>query len=296
MDRESREKYPHFADNWANLGYDDLPQPPNLTENVHPLLKATKFDGSKEAYEAMKPAIQLASNYLYSPNSCMFVYSVVYGQRKAVASTHNIGGHSFKAGGKEVKVGGRPCADVVKTIDFSMDKVSHVWRQIALHCRFGPRSMPGLLGRCMPMDKDGADLQGNGCHGHAISIAFDRKFLDDIETLTSSGKAQSLEMLNVQFALATVLCHEAGHAVEYARNGEWRREVVFARINQLPKPLDTNEPFYDGQHTAELGFALENEIFGGIFLKYLENKPQTCGQITDWPDGCECNSESFLPL
>ena len=244
---------------WVNLGYDDSPQRPNLTNDIHPIFKATKFDGSKAEYEMIEPAIHLISNYLNSYNSSIFVNSIVYGERNAVPSRCNIGGQTFRANGKVVKVGGATCRDVKRTENFSVDKINYIWRQIALHCRFGPLSRPGCNGHCTRIDKDGADVRGNGCHGEATFIAFHRKYLVDIYALMASGKEHSLEMLNVQFSLAVTLCHEVGHAIGFASNWEYRRDVLSARISKVEDPPCV-EPFYNGQHTAELGYAFVNEI------------------------------------
>lgn len=188
------------------------------------------------------------------------------------------------ANGKVVKVGGAACTDVKRTENFSRDKINNVWRQIALHCRFGPRSRRGCNGCCTRIDKDGADVRGNGCHGSATFIAFHRKYLVDIYALTKSGKEQSLEMLNVQFSLAVTLCHEVGHAIGFASNWEWRRDVLSARISKVPEPHYV-EPFYNGQHTAEIGYAFVNEILDCNFTQYIDAHPEMFGQLCHWPNG-----------
>ena len=284
MDRKTRERYPQFTYDWVNLGYSDFPQMPNLTNNIHPIFKATKFDGSRAEYEMIEPAIRLASNYLNSANSSIFVHSLVYGERKPVPSRCNIGGQTFRANGKVVKVGGGACTDVKRTEKFSIDKINHIWRQIALHSRFGPKSKAGCNGYCAHIDKDGADVRGNGCHGQATFIAFHRKFLVDIYALLASGKEHSLEMLNVQFSLAVILCHEVGHAIGFASNSEYRRDMLSARITKVQSPTYV-EPFYDGQHTAELGYAFVNEILDCNFTQYVDAHPETFCQLSDWPNG-----------
>ena len=239
MDRKTRQQYPQFVYDWVNLGYGDFPQPPNLTANIHPILRAKAFFGTKAEYEMIKPALQLATNYLYSPNSCSFIYSLVFGERKSVPSRFNIGGQTFKANGKEFKVGGRASVEFKEAEDFSVEKMDRIWQKLALHIRFGAEDMVGkdaycgstvsrFLGiffcervRLTPIctqGKDGADLLDYGCHGAATKIAFHKNYLDDITTLNSAGKTLSLEMLNVQFSLAVVLCHEIGHAVNWARD------------------------------------------------------------------------------
>ena len=284
MNQGTRERYPQFVHEWVSLGYSDFPKQPNLTNDIHPIFRATKFNGSQAEYEVIEPAIRLASNYLNSPNSSIFVNSLVYGERKPVPSRCNIGGQKFVANGKVVKIGGAACTDVKRSENFSVDKIDYIWRQIALHCRFGPLSRRGCNGYCAHIDRDGADVRGNGCHGPATFIAFHRKYLIDIYALIKFGKEHSLEMLNVQFSLAVTLCHEVGHAVGFASNWEYRRDVLSARISKIPDPPCV-EPFYNGQHTAELGYAFVNEILDCNFSQYMDAQPQTFGQLSDWPNG-----------
>ena len=116
MDPVSRLAYPQFSADWKTLGYDDPPRIPNLTTKIHPVLaeyhaKSRRFEGANEEYEMIRPAIQLASNYLYSHKSCLFLYSLVFADRKPISTKFNFGGTPVKLGSLEFKVTDLPCTE-----------------------------------------------------------------------------------------------------------------------------------------------------------------------------------------
>ena len=281
MNKEARNIYPQFASDWKDLGYFDPPQSPNLTTKVHPIFEKFRgenrtraFDGTDEEYERVLPALQLATNYLYSPKSRAFLYSLVYADRKQVTEPDT----------------GRQCTEF-RMVDQSLytdDKMNRIWEQVALHTRFGPSdkkpgeaSVGNWRGYADPMFGDGPDLQGDGLRGLAAHIGFRRAYLDDIYTLYSSRRARSREMLSLQFSLAMVLCHEVAHAVGVAKDWKYRLNMVQTRRLEQPDPQVSPEPFYSDQTSAELGFAYVNEILGGRPREYKFGRPERVKMTAD---------------
>ena len=247
MNRRARVQWPQYTDeDWKNLGYCDRPPKyPDLTCNVHPIFAKfldngiRRFDGTDEEYEKILPALQLATNYLYSPSARKYIYSIVYGDRRTVS------------------VEGFGSVEEFDEIDpslYSSERMDRIWNQTADHHRFGPCSFQigSVLAATYDIRGDGPDLKGTGCHGRATIIAFNPGWIVDINRLHASGRAQSMEMICIQFHLAMTFCHEVAHAVGLA--------------NQ-PKPFEAGlalpEPFFKDEVGAELGFSFVNEILGG---------------------------------
>lgn len=85
MDGQLPEHYKPYNIDWEKLGYLDWPKrpQPDLQFPINPILKKIHhgrrmFYGLDEAYTLIEPAIRLASAYLASPQSMLFIYSMVY--------------------------------------------------------------------------------------------------------------------------------------------------------------------------------------------------------------------------
>ena len=68
------------TDDWDRLGYSDWPnrQPPDLTYPINPIFKKERFWGCEEEWYLIEPALRLASAFLATPTSMLFIYSCVY--------------------------------------------------------------------------------------------------------------------------------------------------------------------------------------------------------------------------
>ena len=102
----------------------------------------------------MKPAIQLASNYLYSPKSCLFLYSLVYAKRKPIATKFNFGSSPIKIENLEFKVTDLACTEFCRLDGYCPKRMNHIFEQVAFYNRFGPRDIPPA-GATALIPKDG---------------------------------------------------------------------------------------------------------------------------------------------
>ena len=263
MVRRAGSKDPQYtASDWKNLGYRDPPKLPNLTCSVHPIFAQyrddgeRRFGGSAYQYELILPALQLATNYLYSPSSRKFIYSLVYADRKPVP------------------VEGFELVEQFDEIDpslYSSAKMDRIWDQLAASTKFGPFSVPGGFGMTAPY-VGSVDLKGDGSHGRTTIICFNRGMTEDMDNLHRSGRTQSAKMLRIQFILAASLCQGVAHAVEAAN-----------RHPAIPpgEPSNKPSPFFKDQMTAEVGFSFLNEIFGGSFDGWRPGHPENNLEVTD---------------
>ena len=133
MDEITRKDYKGFsAKDWKNLGYDEVPLPCTLRGKIHPIFanyhkEDRGFVGTDETYAMILPAIPIASNYLYSPKSCMFLYSIVYGERKQVFW-----------GKLRLKFKGGTCTELSR-VDKSLycpRRMDHIWNEMARYNHF----------------------------------------------------------------------------------------------------------------------------------------------------------------
>ena len=243
MDWFHRLPYDIFDSDWENLGYLDTPQPCNLTSRIHPIFtkirgqeKIRAFTGSDEEYERILPAVRLASNYLYSPSSRVFICSIVHAEREPTGLKDIFSNPLFQF-------------DKLDPSLCSSDRIDQIWARLALHTEFGPQAMYRwneilTIGRTnAKIDEEGIDLTGSGKMCYASKMSFNHRFLEDIEDLHLLGKAVSKEMLNVQFHLAMNLCHEVAHVVGMAT-----KVKPLCPLSGLFLP----EPFFGNETMAEL--------------------------------------------
>ena len=145
MDRKTRDKFHGIsAKEWKDLGYDEIPRPCNLSGKINPIFanyhkKDRGFIGTDEEYTLIMPALQVASNYLYSPKSCRFLYSIVYGDRKPVSGNVKEGGLTINIIGRlGLKLIPGTCTELSRIDEKSYcpKKMEHIWNKLARHNHF----------------------------------------------------------------------------------------------------------------------------------------------------------------
>lgn len=264
MDRKTRDHFQGIsAKNWKDLGYDETPQRCNLSDKINPVFanyhkKDRGFVGTDEDYAMIMPALRLASKYLYSPKSCRFLYSIVYGDRKTVSGRVLRCGLTVKILGRlGVKLIPGACTEISRIDEhlYCPKKMEHIWNKLAKYNHFSAKeNEEDNDGETRLELEDGADLRNNGRRGHATSIIFNTRFLEDIRRLKRKGLNNSHEMLSMQFRLANVLCHEVAHAVVMASDTTFRQQIVDGQKYIVPFIFVRvpPEPFFEGQKMAEM--------------------------------------------
>ena len=97
-------------------------------------------------------------------------------------------------------------------------------------------------------------MQGDGRRGIATQIMFNAWFYKDIRRLQRKGLDNSHQMLNLQFHLAIVLCHEVAHAVNFASQSKLRSQMANSQKYIIPSLFlrVPPEPFLEEQTIAEI--------------------------------------------
>ena len=117
------------TDDWDRLGYLDWPnrQPPDLTYPINAVFKKDRFWGCEEERYLIEPAIRLASAFLATPASMLFIYSIVY-ECKRLPSQFDIEGeplYQFRlTEERDPKV--------------LLPRIHRIWQETAAYSCFGP--------------------------------------------------------------------------------------------------------------------------------------------------------------
>ncbi|KAL9117411.1 MAG: hypothetical protein Q9187_006053 [Circinaria calcarea] len=243
-------------------------RPNNLKGPIHSILdipkwrqpfsKVVRGPWTKEDDEAMVPILRLATALLLSPGSVAFVHALMYGRQDYQSELSQ----RHKKHISVLRDSQPPTARIREEFEKGLSElVPHVrfnWGNI----RDPLWKSQGSYGQTYAKGKP--DMQFNGTNG--INMGSSSSIvISDVHyrpLLKVHGKPQSCQvrnqMLRLQLVLATTICHELIHAVHYAVT-----------------PLDTVEPFYKHQGVNELGYAWEDEVFGGI-VSELDKK-------LEWP-------------
>lgn len=123
-------------------------------------------------------------------------------------------------------------------------------------------------------------LRNQRVKGLASVCKINHRYLKTLQDLLQHKAQNKFKILKLQFELAVTLTHELAHAINCAIDGGLRRE--YQRMGVSLTPVDSNEPLFDNQRVAELGFFLENEIFGGCIQQSLD-EPNRPVLICEWP-------------
>lgn len=239
-------------DEWVTLGYSEMPGDckNTLTYRRHPIFQ-TLYDD----YPTFDPVLRLASAVLESPASVAFIYTIMYGSREKLADlSQRLGQDCYNI---------RRCNEtesVVRKLVFeALDKMHILW-ELA-----DPQGTESYLMSTGSIDEEEICITNGGRRGLASKITIRKGFLTELDRLTAKDK--DLPLLNLQFMIAKNLCHEIAHAVNYA--------VSFDAVSEPGSGTNTRseesalyEPFYEDQRQAELGYAYENEVFGGVIQPY----------------------------
>lgn len=253
------------SEDWRRLGYGGIPGAcrNTLTYKIHAL-----FRGLHSTYPIIEPVLRLASAILESPASMAFLYTILYSHRERDDQLSN----QFN-GECTVLWPLRGSETVIR------DKVSRALDKYSGFHEF-------LISTPPPNDDwDGVTtktdidccITDDGRHGLGALTRIKTAYVTKLAQLHTEG-GNKLEILNLQFRMAVTLVHELAHAVNAAVDTNLiplNNEIILTGTASSK----IYEPWYEDQRLAELGFAYENEVFGGAIQPLPNMKPDPLSSI-----------------
>ena len=179
-------------------------------------------------YECLVPTLRLASKLLESPASICFLDDVAFAPRETVP-----GGPSGR--------------------EWSVFKGTHEQDTEIRPVRRSLWSIAQLI-RFLPVDNLSGSWAQCAWTGCMATISIRQSMFNSLKTLMYNLPANDGRVLYSQLFLATILCHEVAHAIDYA--------FIFR-----PPTSSWIEPFYRTDRCAELGATWEQQVLGGIVVR-----------------------------
>lgn len=218
---------------------------PTLDNEIHPIFRLENFHGCSDAiYEELKPALRLATMFLFSRGTFTFWHTLVFGDRKPCKETS--------------EQYGQPCARIVEDVAWS-DEHAAAFRDFmdkqvdTVHFMFHREPLPrdpayasmGLVADY----KNGIMRKLNGkCHTSRICLHSD--FYTTAKKLSLLQYPEPAMVLRFNMFLAVCLAHEMAHFIEVSGPHH-------------DHPLGQPEVFFNDNMWTESGIAFELKVFGG---------------------------------
>ena len=229
-------------------------------------------------YELLIPALRLATKLLESAPSCDAICSIVYGDRYPSGVTHKgLPVMEFCRHDNPPKLvrerAGRVLTRLGNTITFMVTDKDRG--------KVGDERAHGRTSGCtcnFPQGVDVSDLQRS--NGLAAVVVLDPQYLKMLKKLREEVLGRQFQVVKLWFEIALTLCHEVMHAINLALSSDLFK--LFAEKGEKVGIAPFNEPFFQGQPVAELGYFWETHLFGGTCIQSVPN-PTWPIFLADWP-------------
>lgn len=219
----------------------------DLTNDILPLFGQANFP-DVEDYEVIAPSLRLASRLLLHPSLHSMLRTIV--------------GHGPLIPLGESDVNNNPMYQyrqgVIATTDEHATLLQEVWQQLTLFVTF--RAKPGRTSHDATTEMiDERRQPTKQLEGLSSIVWYSPAVLEILTKATVNLQAtgDTPLLLAWRFTFAVQLAHEACHALLFARDGH--RDAM------------ATEPFFPGDKTAEVGFKMEDTLFGGHFALMWNN-------------------------
>lgn len=128
---------------------------------------------------------------------------------------------------------------------------------------------------------------GPELRGLASITCINHSYLRTLRQLLLEPENNKFKIRKLYFQFALTICHEIIHEINFAVDTELLKRYIemYKRYNETGARFGEvrfNEPFYEGQRVAELGFFWETEVFGGVCIQSM-HKPNDPIFIAEWP-------------
>lgn len=276
---------------------------PPLTNDIHSVfsyeldelphnsaIKARWGSLTPEEYGRLDQTLRLATQLLESAPSSDAICSLVYGDRRRLAektlgkdvpALEEFRKHTLEPSTVRGKAG-----DVLKKLGKSIrflladrdlsDNTKKIFKKS--HARTTPTSVDFPQGIAIT---DRPERRGL-----ASVVLINPKYLETLDELLRDTLDKRYQVRKLNLEMAITICHEVIHSINYAL--ELDQIDAYCRATQRGEESNFNEPFYEGQIVAELGFFWENHVFGGAVSP---SKPDGALCLCEWPSWLFRNKE-----
>ena len=237
-----------------------------LENDIHPLFAEKQFLFDKLHYNALLPALQLASLFIDTPEIMDYWYAAFLSTPQEVSYIDREGTYKaiFRKGSPLSK---RDVREIRACFRAMVPIIRFAPAQNGVRVSYCASNMIKLTQRT-PLGKN-TKLQWNG-NGSIIHIGDEalHSVFTTFQAATADPTPKNCQRLSeVYFTLAKTVLHELAHAVRNARWGE----------------SDGKQKPFEDQIISEDGFDWETTVFGGIMMN---EKGQSSPLMLSWPDSC----------
>lgn len=246
-------------------------------------------------YEYLEPTLLLASRLILSPASVELLHSIMYGRRRLTGIVrNNLPVFQFSRSGL-------PYSQTRDQVQDALVKLGEYTNFMFVESK--QTDIAGgsnaVTKNALPFYPQGINILSDPRAFGLPSVTFiDIAYKTGIEASTRPARndkspAMIQKGLNISFRMATTLCHEITHAIFFACNPELLRRFMAAK-QETRDQTNWNEPFFETQKVAELGFCWENHVFGG-FIGQGSDYANDALFVTEWPS--HLNSDpAMMPI
>lgn len=222
--------------------------------------------------EELDPVLRLATAILESPASLDWFYYLLYSPRRSTPIVHN--GQpvtAFEPNHTPLEARHRLAKAALERLAKSLHFVIAGPGEV-----FSTKSSNGVTEPILLGFENGINItdDSDAPRGLATTIRISKDYLTKFAELRSRVGDNTSQIKLLQFKMAGTFAHEIGHAAGYASDGMYLLNIKIEATerdvadrnnsNRLPKKVMGNEPFVGNEDVAELGFSLENAVFGGV--------------------------------
>ena len=286
-----------FPEDWRSHGYThearDERFGSELANDVHPMFSyeldemppraRTKARWGKltlEEYRLLDQPLRLATQWLENTASSDAICSIVYGERYTPADNPRFEGVQVP----EFRRHDLPFIMMSKKAGEVLERLGNSIMFRATE-RDGSADMrPGVHARTWPSTRyypEGIAITDRPeKKGVAGIIRLHPDYLTMLKGLLEDPEEKECQILKLYFEIAVTICHELMHTLDFALKSDLLKAYM-ANGDNL-EITGFNEPFYEGQRVAEIGFFWENHVFGGAFNQSLP-EPADAIFLGEWP-------------
>lgn len=216
----------------------------DLSSPIHPIFRAANFPDVKD-YSVIAPSARLASLFLRDASVQPILRTILFhGPLIPLGENDNDGKPLY-----QYPADPRPVSPKdIRMIDATLDEFAEFVSFTFAKARFRGSAFTDAVPNTRP-----GSTQSKHLPGICSETKLSRASLDALVKATKQF-ARTLDtplLVTLRFNLAVELMHEACHALNIAKDGHLASN-------------DT-EPFFPGAMTAEIGFAVEEALFGGHY-------------------------------